>query len=149
MSEKQPVLDKATASETSPGGGNVTFANDVIATIAALAANETDGIADMSGSKGLGEMLGFKNVTKGVKVEVGTEEVAVDVYVVVKYGYRIQDVASEIQKNVRTAVENMTGLHVVEVNVFVQGIVMDNKEENDTVQTEPVADNDATASRVK
>lgn len=135
MSDNNAVLQSSSVSESSPnGGGNVTFANDVIATIAALAANETDGIAGMS-SKGLSEMLGFKNLTKGVKVEVGTEEVVVDVYTVVKYGHRIQDVAGDIQRNVRTAVENMTGLHVVEVNVYVQGIVLEKENDTDEATT--------------
>lgn len=109
------------------GGGQVTFANEVIAIIAALAASDTAGIAGMSGTamSGITEMLGRKNLTKGVKVEVGTEEAAVDVYVVVKYGFKIQDVASSIQNNVRNAVETMTGLRVVEVNVYVQGIEME------------------------
>lgn len=123
----KPVVKPAMDSVELKGGGQVTFANEVIAIIAALAASETPGIAGMSGSamSGLGEMLGRKNLTKGVKVEVGTEEAAVDVFVVVKYGFRIQDVASAIQNNVRNGIETMTGLRVVEVNVYVQGIDMD------------------------
>lgn len=123
----KPSVTLGTDSIDLKGGGQVTFANEVIAIIAALAASETAGIAGMSGGSmsGLGEMLGRKNLTKGVKVEVGTEEAAVDVYVVVKYGFKIQEVANTIQKNVRSAVENMTGLRVVEVNVYVQGIEME------------------------
>ncbi len=122
-----PVVKPAMEAVDLKGGGQVTFANEVIAIIAALAASETPGIAGMSGTamSGLGEMLGRKNLTKGVKVEVGTEEAAVDVYVVVKYGFRIQEVANNIQKNVRNGIETMTGLRVVEVNVYVQGIDME------------------------
>lgn len=116
--------------ENQTSAGKVTFANDVIAVIAALAASDVKGIAGMVGGamSGFTELLGRKNLTKGVKVEVGTEEVAVDVYVVVYYGNKIQDVAAEIQNNIKTAVETMTGLRVVEVNVYVQGIQME--EEN-------------------
>lgn len=105
-------------------GGRIVFATDVIATIAALAAADVKGVAGMSGGmvEGLTEMLGRKNLTKGVKVEVGTEEVAVDVSVIIQYGFKIQDVCAEIQKAIRNAVETMTGLRVVEVNVFVQAI---------------------------
>ena len=116
--------------ENQTGGGKVTFANDVIAVIAALAASEVKGIAGMVGGamSGFTELLGRKNLTKGVKVEVGTEEVAVDVYVVVYYGNKIQDVAAEIQNNIKTAVETMTGLRVVEVNVYIQGIQMEEED---------------------
>lgn len=132
--------DNMNTENAAGSGGNVTFADEVIATIAALAAADTKGIAGMSGSKSVGEMLGRKNITKGVKVEVGTEEVAIDIYILVLYGFRIQDVAAEIQQNVRTAVENMTGLRVIEVNVFVQGIEIEKKPE--ATAMEPVVEED-------
>lgn len=102
----------------------------------------------MSGSKSVGELLGRKNITKGVKVEVGTEEVAIDIYILVLYGYRIQDVAAEIQQNVRSAVENMTGLRVVEVNVYVQGIEME-KDTSEEQSEASVVEDDTETSRVK
>ena len=81
-------------------------------------------VAGMSGSVGAGfaEMIGRKNLSKGVKVEVGEEQAAVDLYVVMHYGVPIQEVAWKIQENVKRAVEGMTGLEVVEINVHVQGI---------------------------
>ncbi len=108
-------------------GGKIVFATDVIATIAALAAADVKGVAGMSGGMvdGFAQMLGRKNLTKGVKVEVGTEEAAVDVSVVIQYGFRIQDVCAEIQRAIKNSVETMTGLKVVEVNVFVQAITFD------------------------
>lgn len=112
-------------------GGKIVFATDVIATIAALAAADVKGVAGMSGGmvEGITEMLGRKNLTKGVKVEVGTEEAAVDVSVVVQYGNRIQDVCSEVQRSVKNAVETMTGLRVVEVNVYVQAVSFETAEQ--------------------
>lgn len=105
-------------------GDQVVFANDVIATIAGLAAADVKGVVSLSGGvmEGFSEMLGKKSLTKGVKVEVGTEEVAADVSIVVQYGFKIQDVCAEVQKSVRKSVETMTGLRVVEVNVYVQEI---------------------------
>ncbi|ACX52392.1 protein of unknown function DUF322 [Ammonifex degensii KC4] len=105
--------------------GAVRIANEVVGIIAGLAAMEVPGIAGMSGGivGGIAEMLGRKNLTKGVKVEVGEREAAIDLYVVVNYGVRIADVAAQVQANVKRAVEEMTGLAVVEVNVHVQGVV--------------------------
>lgn len=107
--------------------GKVTFADEVVAIIAGLAATEVKGVAAMSGSVagGIAEMLGRKNLTKGVKVEVGEKEAAIDLYIIVDYGVRIPEVAWNIQENVKKAVETMTGLSVVEVNVHVQGVNFD------------------------
>ena len=63
-----------------------------------------------------------KNITKGVKVEVGSQEAAVDLFIIVEYGKPIQKVAAEVQENVRKAMEGLTGLHVVKVDVHVQGV---------------------------
>ncbi|MDP2892203.1 MAG: Asp23/Gls24 family envelope stress response protein [Bacillota bacterium] len=104
--------------------GKISFADDVIATIAGLAASEVPGLAGMSGGivDGIVEFLGKKNFTKGVKVEVGNEEAAIDLFVVMEYGAKIHEVCAEIQQAVKRAVETMTGLRVMEVNVFVQGV---------------------------
>lgn len=104
--------------------GSISFANDVVATIAGLATVEIEGVAGMSGgfSGGLAELLGRKNLTKGVKVEVGKEECAVDLYIVVEYGVEIPLMCERIQANVKKAVETMTGLRPVEINVHIQGV---------------------------
>ncbi len=116
---------------TSDDKGKVTFANDVIAVIAGLAATEVEGVAGMSGSimGDIAEILGRKNLTKGVKVEVGNEETAVDLYVIIDYGVKIHNVCENVQDAVKTSVENMTGLRVVEVNVYIQGINMNQEKE--------------------
>ena len=100
---------------------NITYNSEVVAIIAGLAANEVEGIAGMCSVSG-SIMNKNRNVTKGVKVEVGTEEVAVDLYVIVEYGIPIQRAASDAQENVRKAIESMTGLHVVRVDVHVQSV---------------------------
>lgn len=104
-------------------GGTITYANEVIATIAGVAANEVDGIAGMCISGGFSEILSRnRNITRGVKVEVGSQEAAVDLYIIVEYGKPIQRVAADVQENVRKALESLTGLHVVRVDVHVQGV---------------------------
>jgi uncharacterized alkaline shock family protein YloU len=105
--------------------GMIRISDDVVATIAGLAALETPGIAAMSGgiSEGLAKRLSGKNAQRGVSVEVGQLEAAVDLRVIVQYGIPIQEVCRQLQLNVREAVENMTGLNVVEVNVKVDGVL--------------------------
>lgn len=109
MSENLPV--NVTIDE---GIGSVTFAADVIATIAGLAATEVEGVAGMTGSvmSGIGEILGRKNLTKGVKVEVGKEETAIDLYMLFFYGISVIDICKKVQENVKKAigVQNMISL---------------------------------------
>lgn len=104
--------------------GTVKIADEVVAIVAGLAATEVSGVAGMSGgiAGGIAEMLGRKNLAKGVKVEVGEKEAAVDIFVIVEFGVRIPDVALKIQQEVKQAIEGMTGLKVVEVNIHVQGV---------------------------
>jgi uncharacterized alkaline shock family protein YloU len=109
-----------------PGDENeVRIADDVVAVIAGIAAMEVEGIAGMSGGVvgDIGERIaGKKNFAKGVKVQLGEKEAIVDLYVVIEYGVRIPEVASQVQENVKRAVESMTGLDVVEVNIHIQGV---------------------------
>ncbi len=110
--------------------GQIRIANEVVGIISGLAATEIEGVAGMSGgiAGGIAEILGKKNLSKGVKVEVGEKEAAVDLYVIIDYGVSIPDVAWKVQENVKKAIESMTGLDVVEVNVHVQGVSFHNEE---------------------
>lgn len=121
MSENKDITQY---SEEKLDMGTITFANDVIAIIAGLAASEVQGVASMSGGiyDGVASALGRKNLTKGVKVEVGNEQVAVDLAMIFYYGVEIPAVAKTVQENVKKAVESMTGLEVVEVNIAVMGV---------------------------
>jgi uncharacterized alkaline shock family protein YloU len=116
--------------------GLIRISDDVVATIAGLAALETPGIAAMSGgiSEGLAKRLSGKNVQKGVSVEVGQTEAAIDLRIIVHYGIPIQEVCRQLQLNVRESVENMTGLLVVEVNVKVEGVAFKEEEIEDPQQ---------------
>ncbi|HHY24864.1 MAG TPA: Asp23/Gls24 family envelope stress response protein [Clostridiaceae bacterium] len=106
--------------------GVVKITEDVVSIIAGLAAVDVEGVASMSGgfAGGIAEALGMKNLSKGVKVEVGEKEALINLYIIVEYGVRIPEVAWNIQEKVKNSVENMTGLTVTEVNIHVQGINM-------------------------
>jgi uncharacterized alkaline shock family protein YloU len=118
--EKKDSVVQETRSEL----GSIRIADEVVAVIAGLAATEIQGVAGMSGglAGGIAEMLGRKNLSRGVKVEVGERECAVDIFVIVEFGVRIPEVALRIQENVKRAIESMTGLTVVGTNVHVQGV---------------------------
>lgn len=111
-------------------GGNIQISDDVVATIAGLAALETPGIAAMSGglSDDWVKMLSGKNVQKGVSVKVGEVEAAIDLRVIVVYGMKIHEVCHQLQVNIRDAVQNMTGLSVVEINVNVEEVSFKDEE---------------------
>jgi uncharacterized alkaline shock family protein YloU len=104
---------------------NVRISDDVVGVIAGIAAMEVEGVAGMFGgfaAEMSERMLGKKNLSKGVKVQVGEKEAAIDLYIVVEFGVRIPETAQRVQENVKRAVESMTGLDCVEVNIHVQGV---------------------------
>jgi uncharacterized alkaline shock family protein YloU len=117
--------------------GVIKIASDVVTVIASMAATEVKGVAGMSGgfADDIAEKFGMKSSNKGIKVQVGETETSIDLFLVVEYGVRIPDVAWEVQQNVKKAVETMTGLNVVEVNIHIQGlnIARDLKEEDAAV----------------
>ncbi len=106
--------------------GTVSFATEVVATIAGLAATEVDGVASMiSPSAGLADMFSRKsnrNLTKGVRIDLEDNRVSVDITITVDYGSPVPDVARNIQENVKKAIETMSGLDVRNVDVHVTGI---------------------------
>ena len=106
--------------------GTVSFATEVVATIAGLAATEVEGVASMSSqSSGFADMFSRKNTrnfTKGVRIDLNENKVTVDITIVVEYGSPVPDVARSIQENVKKAIETMSGLDVRNVDVHVQGV---------------------------
>lgn len=122
MASKRDNLPLSLAREND-STGTITYANEVIAIIAGVAANEVEGIAGMCSGGGFSDVfVRSRNVKKGVKVEIGAEEASVDLYVIVEYGTPIQIAALNVQESVRKAIETMTGLHVVRVDVHVNGV---------------------------
>lgn len=122
--EKEVIIEDT--NETADNAGeSIQIADDVVAVIAGKAVSEVSGVAGMAGgfAGGISEVLsGKKNLTKGIKVDIGEKEAKIDVNIIVEYGVRIPDVAFEIQNRVKKAVEAMTGLKVASVNVHVQGV---------------------------
>jgi uncharacterized alkaline shock family protein YloU len=138
--EKGEVLE---VEEIKTENEGIQISEDVVAVISGVAVSEVSGVAGMAGgfAGGITEVFsGKKNLAKGIKVDVTEKAAKIDVNIIVEYGSRIPDVAFEIQKRVKKAVESMTGLKVEEVNVHVQGVdtdvVKEDKEENNQGETE-------------
>lgn len=119
------------------GHGTIKIADEVVSIIAGLATIEVAGVAGMSGgfAGGIAEILGKRSLSKGVKVAVAENETAIDLYLISDFGVCIPDVAQQVQENVKAAVENMTGLAVVQVNVHVQGIKLQPPVEGETASS--------------
>ena len=107
--------------------GKVQIADEVVAIIAGLAATEVEGVASMAGNitNELVGKLGMKNLSKGVKISMTEDHVSVDLSLNMKYGYSIPAVSEKVQDKVKSAIENMTGLMVLEVNIKIAGVALE------------------------
>lgn len=106
--------------------GNIHISEEVLAVISAAAALEVEGVSSIaSGGKDIGDLLGKKNMARGVRVQVEEERVQVELTILVKYGYTIMDVARAVQDAVSTNIESMSGLSVQAVNINVGGVSFD------------------------
>ena len=106
--------------------GDIKISDSVVASIAGLAASEIDGVDSLSGNltNEIVAKFGIKNNSKGVKLEINQGSVIADIYVNVVYGFSIPDVSAKVQEKVKQAIESMTGLSVIGVNVRVVGITV-------------------------
>ncbi|MER5940653.1 Asp23/Gls24 family envelope stress response protein [Streptomyces sp. NPDC001928] len=118
--------------------GRTTIADGVVEKIAGMAARDVVGVHAMG--SGMSRTFGAvrervpgtaKSVTRGVKVEVGEVQTALDLEIVVDYGVSIGDVARAVRENVVAAVERMTGLEVVEVNIAVSDVKLPEEEDEE------------------
>jgi uncharacterized alkaline shock family protein YloU len=111
--------------------GSVEIADEVVAIIAGLAATEVDGVDSMAGNitKELVGRLGMKNLSKGVKIQMMDTSVSIDLALNIKYGYNIPEVATTVQERVTSAIESMTGLEVLDVNVKISNVHLQPAEE--------------------
>ncbi len=129
MSDHEPGTDGGARAES-----EVKISDDVIGAIASAAACQVQGVAAMSksivGDLG-GAILGRKNPTKGVRVVSSDSEVALDLYLSVRYGARIPEVAYKVQESVKKSVEGMTDLKVTQVNIHVQGVTFHDQASSD------------------
>ena len=125
MAEVKNKDEKNTQSEYEKNmTGEEKIADEVVAIIAGLAATEVSGVDSMAGNitNELVGKLGMKNLSKGVKVDVTEEHVSVDLSLNMKYGYNIPKVSEMVQEKVKSAIENMTGLTVLDVNIKIAGV---------------------------
>ena len=106
--------------------GTVKIADDVVASIAGIAATEVEGVVSMAGNIGneLKSKMGVKNLAKGVKVEVIGKSVKADIALIVEYGYSIPAISQKVQEKVKSTIENMTGLTVTDVNIRIARVNM-------------------------
>ena len=107
--------------------GEVKIADEVVAIIAGLAAMEVEGVASMAGNatRELISKLGMKSLSKGVKVDVLENVVCVNLNLNLEYGYSIPETCKKVQEKVKTAIENMTGLEVSDVNISIAGVALE------------------------
>lgn len=129
MADNKNITDEVTIEQNS---GNVKISDDVVASIAGIAAGEIDGVCGMAGGIAgeLAEFLGTKkNPKKGVKIDIKPEGATIDLYIIVEFGKRIPELAWSVQENVKNSVETMTGIDVLKVNVHIEGISFPKQEE--------------------
>ncbi|MCL2354767.1 MAG: Asp23/Gls24 family envelope stress response protein [Oscillospiraceae bacterium] len=141
--EEEKALVEIHEEETGEDNEGIKIANEVISVIAGVAVSEVPGVFGMAGgiAGGISEVLsGKKNLSKGIKVEVGEKEVKIDISIIVEYGVRIPDVAFEIQNRVKKAVEEMAGLSVVGVNIHVQGVNTNEGKKEDEAAVEEIVE---------
>lgn len=107
--------------------GKIIISEDVICTIAGIAASEVDGVESMAGSivGGIVEKIGKKNTGKGIKVDIEENVAVIEVHFIASYGAKLTEVCWEIQEKVKKAVESMCGMEVEKVNVFVESIYIE------------------------
>jgi len=114
--------------------GKIEIAPEVIQVIASISASEVEGVVGMSGGvvEDINQLLGRKNLRKGIKVSLG-EKSKIELSVIVEYGYHLPKVGKQIQERVKTAVETMTGITVEDIIVRIDGIkIVDDKSKGET-----------------
>lgn len=124
------VINVSNDDDESDVPGAIQISEEVVGVIAGMAAAEVEGVAAMSGGfvGGITEMLGKRNLSKGVKVDIRDNNVQLSLYMSVHYGVRIPRVAQTVQEKVKAAVESMTGLNVTRVNIHIQGVTFPGEE---------------------
>lgn len=116
-----------TIKQEKPGIGMVQIADDVVASIAGIAALEVEGVKSTAGniSDEIADIFKGKNSIKGVSVEVLDTNVSVSLSLILDYGYSIPKVTAQVQDKIKASIENMTGLSVIDVNIKITGVNID------------------------
>lgn len=122
---EKEIMDSSYILEEAGGIGTVKIADDVVGMIASLAATEVDGVTAMVGNltNELMNKVGVKK-SKGVRVDIIQKKVTVDLAIMMEYGYNIPATCQKVQGKVKSAIENMTGLEVTDINIRIAGVSM-------------------------
>ncbi len=146
-SKNPAAANKAAAQQTATGRGTTTVADGVVAKAAGIAAQDIPGVYALGGgaARALGsirEAVGQKDLTQGVSVEVGQTQVAVDITLVVEYPHPLQKVADDVRDAIYSAVEDVVGMEVTEVNVSITDIHIASDDADDKTSQGRRADGD-------
>ena len=118
--------------EVSTQLGQIEVTNDVIATVAGIAAMDCYGLVGMASRSqlkdGITELLRKENLSKGIEVHEENGEIVIDLYIIVGYGTKISEVASNVQSKVKYTLSEIIGVKANKVNIFVQGVRLVNEE---------------------
>ena len=114
------------------GTGSLKISEDVLATIAGIAAKEITGVTGLvtSPNQGFKMLFSKKSNSRGIILEYIDGEAVLNLFINIKYGVKISDVAEAVQLSVKNAIQNMTGICVSRVNVHVAGLVLDTSNTN-------------------
>ncbi|GGE16741.1 hypothetical protein GCM10011571_18040 [Marinithermofilum abyssi] len=120
------------AMDVSTSYGQIEITDEVIATIAGIAAMDCYGLVGMASRSqlkdGIAELLGREKLTKGIEVRTNNNDVEIDMHIIVGYGTKISEVAHNVQSKVKYTLDQMVGIKVSDVNIFVQGVRLVNEE---------------------
>ena len=105
--------------------GRITIAEDVITSIAKIAAEKVDGIArsGTGGSGGLMSIFGGEDIAPNIKTDLAEDTARIELRIAVEYGYPVHEVAQGVQRNVQTDIEQMAGVNVSSIDVYVKKVV--------------------------
>lgn len=107
---------------------NIKISKDVLLSIAAKAISSIEGVELSNTGGGIADIINRKNISKGIKVEIKDSDVTIDLFISVKYGYKVNEVGYDIQKKVKDSIEMMTDLNVKEVNVHIDELKFENED---------------------
>lgn len=126
MAKKENVKTSYLINDTT-GIGDIKVATEVVMAIAAVSALEVKGVHAMQGSTAneIVTMLGFKNLSRGVRIDITDNTAAITLAVILDYGFSIPKISAQVQEKVKSSIETMTGLEVVNVNVRIAGVNLD------------------------
>lgn len=115
---------------------NIKISKDVLLSIAAKAISSIEGVELSNTGGGIADIINRKNISKGIKVEIKDSDVTIDLFISVKYGYKVNEVGYDIQNKVKDSIEQMTDLNVKEINVHIENLITGKEEIGETIDND-------------